>query len=319
MLKNGPKLIDLSLKDYKLIFESIKNKEFKVFFCGNFGDALASLNFDEIFDYLINETKCNIAVVTNGSLRSPEWWADFAKKGQDRLRVTFSIDGLSDTNHIYRKGSSWQLIMENAKAFTSQGGWAKWDFIEFRHNYMQKENARDLAKKIGFKEFNFKYTARFASETGELNIDKNKTSAINRETNKNKNDFVSITRKFGSFDEYVNKTKITCKTQKDKSIFFDMYMRVWPCCWFGEPLYSKTNLKETKSFLYLEKKYGENFNSFLVHGWDVLEQPFFKEYLSKSWDSPNDDFKRVYTCGRTCGQGFESSSGYGKNTNKEKL
>lgn len=311
--------IDLDIEDYRSIIEPHQDREIKIFFCGNFGDALASVTFDQVFDYLINETMCNITVVTNGSLRTPKWWSNFAKKGRDRLKVTFSIDGLEDTNHIYRKGSSWSTIMDNAKAFIGDGGRARWDFIEFKHNYKQKEVAREFAKKIGFEEYNFKHTARFASETGELNIDNNKVSSINKETNLNKNDFINIKKKFGSFDEYVNKTKIKCKSQRDRSIFFDMYMRVWPCCWFGEPLYSKGNLKETSSFLYLENKYGKNFNSFRKHGWKVLEHDFFKNYLSKSWNEPDDDFKRVYTCGRTCGQGFESSSGYGKNANKEKL
>ena len=46
---------------------------------------------------------------------------------------------------------------------------------------------------------------------------------------------------------------------------------------------------------------------------------FFQTYLERSWNNPNDKYKRIYTCGRTCGQKFEFSSGYGKNWNTKEL
>jgi len=51
----------------------------------------------------------------------------------------------------------------------------------------------------------------------------------------------------------------------------------------------------------------------------VLDHEFFQTYLERSWNSPDDKYKRIYTCGRTCGNKFQFSSGFGKNIKSEKL
>ena len=51
--------------------------------------------------------------------------------------------------------------MENAEAFISAGGRARWDFIVFKHNQHQVEEAEKLANKMGFKQFRIRKTARF--------------------------------------------------------------------------------------------------------------------------------------------------------------
>ena len=65
----------------------------------------------------------------------------------------FSIDGLADTNKLYRIGINHDRVMANAKAFIEAGGKARWKFIVFRHNEHQVEEARELAKDMGFWQF----------------------------------------------------------------------------------------------------------------------------------------------------------------------
>ena len=76
--------------------------------------------------------------------------------------VHFGIDGLEDTNHLYRVNVKWKKVMENVKAFVENGGNAIWDYIVFRHNEHQVEQAREFSNKIGFKKFLVKKTGRFA-------------------------------------------------------------------------------------------------------------------------------------------------------------
>ena len=57
-------------------------------------------------------------------------------------KVIFAIDGLEDTNHLYRVNTNFNKIMENAKAFINAGGIARWDFIAFAHNEHQIEEAK---------------------------------------------------------------------------------------------------------------------------------------------------------------------------------
>jgi MoaA/NifB/PqqE/SkfB family radical SAM enzyme len=139
----------------------------KVLACGNFGDPCACKEFVDMYEYMreINpniELACN----TNGSLRTQDWWARLGKvitQRPDRTGgyCTFSIDGLEDTNHLYRRGTVWKNIMRNAEAFIAAGGEAHWDFIVFEHNEHQVDEARDLAIKMGFKNFNVKRTTRW--------------------------------------------------------------------------------------------------------------------------------------------------------------
>ena len=139
----------------------------KVLACGNFGDPCACKEFVDMYEYMreINpniELACN----TNGSLRTQDWWARLGKvitQRPDRTGgyCTFSIDGLEDTNHLYRRGTVWKNIMRNAEAFIAAGGEAHWDFIVFEHNEHQVDEARELAIKMGFKNFNVKRTTRW--------------------------------------------------------------------------------------------------------------------------------------------------------------
>lgn len=309
------KNLDLQLDDYKLLLEPFRENHISLFHCGNYGDALASPTFDETFSYSLSKKPLKITVATNGSLRSPGWWTDFAKQGGDRLKVTFAIDGLEDTNAIYREGANWTRLMDNASAFIAAGGHARWDFIEFEHNYHQIDDARELAARMGFEKFNVKYTARFASQ-GRVSEKTQKGLLLqDRNENINQKSLKQITQTYSSFEEYTQKTPISCKTKAENKIFVDMHMRLWPCCWFGAPLYFTKKNRQKIDFDYLVDLYGADFNNLRTKGWAVLEHDFFKNYLEKSWLSPDATYKRIYTCGRTCGEHFEFSSGYGKNSN----
>ena len=154
---------DTTVDDYKIILEPFERDTVKLFHCGNFGDSLASPTLDECIDYSIEQGVKEFKMAVNGSARSKEWWRDLAQKS-DRIVVNFSIDGLADTNHLYRVNSNFAKIMENAKAFIDAGGNARWYFIEFEHNYHQIDQAKQIATDMGFRQFNAKYTGRFAEQ-----------------------------------------------------------------------------------------------------------------------------------------------------------
>lgn len=309
-------IVDLTLDDYKIILEPFEDNKITLFHCGNYGDALASPTFDETYDYSLTKVK-HIRIATNGSLRTSEWWTNLAKKSGSKVSVIFSIDGLSDTNHLYRVGSNFSKIIENASAFIEAGGHAEWAFIEFKHNYHQIDEARNLATELGFKKFTVKYTARFADQN-QVKLETRKGNTVeDKENNQNVQDKANVVKQYSSFKDYVNNTEITCKYQADKTIFIDMCMKVWPCCWLGAPAYFHKKTDQSESFDHLYELYGKDFNDLRIYKWKALEHDFFKQYLQNSWESPDNKFKRIFTCGRTCGTGFEFSSGHGKNIKKE--
>jgi len=313
-------IADLSVSDYEIILQPFDCSKITIFHCGNFGDCLASPTFDETFDYCVWKGVKAIKIVTNGSLRSKTWWSNLpARAGNTKLIVVFSIDGLEDTNHLYRVNSNYKKIIENARAFIQGGGIARWDFIEFEHNYHQIDQAEQLSKELGFTYFNVKYTSRFA-ERNQLEIENKKNNKIqDRTTNPNKKDIEKISEKYNTFYDYAMSTEITCKYKNNNTVFIDMNMCLWPCTWHGAPKHLSLDNVQRKDFEYIFSLYGRNFNNLRIHGWSVLETEFFTKYLENSWKNSDDKFRRLYTCGRTCGCEFEYSSAYGKNTNKKRL
>ena len=156
---------ELSIDDIKKIFKPqfIAQLE-RMYMCGNYGDPIAAKDTLETFAYFREHNpKMMLSMHTNGSAKRPEWWAELAATIGRKGYVVFSLDGLEDTNHLYRQNTKWSKIMENAQAFINAGGRARWDFIVFAHNEHQVEEAEALANKMGFERFQYKKSARFFS------------------------------------------------------------------------------------------------------------------------------------------------------------
>lgn len=172
--------VELTLEDAKKIFEPAFIKQLdRVYMCGNFGDPIAAKDTLEIFRYLReNNPKINLSMMTNGSAKTPAWWKELAAVLGTRGYVTFSVDGLEDTNHLYRQNTVFKKIMQNAEAFIQAGGRARWDYIVFAHNEHQVEEAEALAKSMGFEKFQYKKSARFFSNVS--GVTKEMHQATNR-------------------------------------------------------------------------------------------------------------------------------------------
>jgi MoaA/NifB/PqqE/SkfB family radical SAM enzyme len=311
-------LDELTVDDYKKLFTPDFAKQLeRVWFCGNYGDPIASNTFLDSCEFLKSVGVDYIQVYTNGSLRSPDWWKRLAKTVD---WVTFSVDGLKDTNHIYRVNSKWDKIIENAKAFIEAGGHAHWDYLIFDHNVHQVAEAKELAKEIGFKSISFKNTSRFVTtDTFKKHLNKEKTTVktrkgeyeISSKENKNKTKYEQIVEKFGSFESYVDKTPISCKTKNKGQIYIDFQFNVWPCCWLGGPsrFYGTKNVQK-KQLISLIEKYGVGFNSLKQKSLkEVFDHIWYTNELTSSWQNKmNDSNPKLFTCGRTCGDSYEFSS-----------
>lgn len=67
--------------------------------------------------------------------------------------ITFAIDGLEDTNHLYRKNAKWNSIMTAIDTLKDRLFKMTWQFIPFKHNQHQIFEAGNLSKTLGFDEF----------------------------------------------------------------------------------------------------------------------------------------------------------------------
>lgn len=135
--------------------------------CGTYGDPLMYRQVLDLVQWLV-ERKVTVAINTNASLRTPDWWQALARVLGDSGKVYFGLDGLEDTHHLHRRNTNFQRIMRNLKAFNSAGGHSVWSFLVFRHNQHQIESARALSQQMGCKEFAVKSTSRFVDKRHEL-------------------------------------------------------------------------------------------------------------------------------------------------------
>jgi MoaA/NifB/PqqE/SkfB family radical SAM enzyme len=174
----------ITIDKFKQYFppEVIKKLEI-VLFCGVHGDPGMAKDLYEICEYIAETNPATaVRLNTNGGMRKPEFWSKigalFAKQRQDHWRweITWSIDGLEDTNHIYRRNVEWDKVISNAQAFIDAGGYATWDYLIFKHNEHQIDEAIALSKKMGFKEF---YPKKSLGVDNGKNLVK--MSAMNRE------------------------------------------------------------------------------------------------------------------------------------------
>jgi hypothetical protein len=101
-----------------------------------------------------------VRIHTNGGMRKPDWWekmgklfSNFSNRKNNLWEITFSIDGLEDTNHVYRRNVVWKSLMENVSAYINAGGSASWDYLIFKHNEHQLAEAKEFAEKMKFRTF----------------------------------------------------------------------------------------------------------------------------------------------------------------------
>lgn len=318
-------LSELSISDIQKIFPKDFCFQLKhICICGNYGDAMVSDTTLPAIDYLHSSGVNSISLHTNGSGRNSQWWHNLAKTMiGTHDHVVFAIDGLKDTNHLYRRNTNWELIMQSVSAFINAGGKATWAYLIFEHNQHQVEEARELSEKLGFTKFLPKATGRFAAFNLKVNVNKGsvdiknskgeklysiKPSSVPEYQNKDLQNLPSVIEKYGGLENYYSTTEISCKYQSKKTVFVSFEAELWPCCYTAYRKYDFYNSQYKEQILQLFEKYGQNFNSLKHHSIkDLINSQWFKEDLEKSWicSSTKTSSERLYVCARHCGKDFD--------------
>ena len=263
--------------------------------CGNLGDGTMNPECAEIYDFIRSKNKkIKLSINTNGGARSEEFYKEMAKIGVD---IIFSIDGLEDTNHLYRRNVKWSKLMSNAKSFIKSGGNAQWDFLVFKHNQHQVDLAKQLSEKMGFKSFKKKTTTRWNDFDSDGNwIEKTKIKVDVYDLEKpsvEKVLDVNNTRDIKVKDIKKNSTKIVCNSfmKHNVEIFLHANGNVSPCCWLGD-----LKIHESKNII-------KDYNSVNIK-YSSLEEILNGQYFKEIWKGiigQQQDY-RLVTCQNVCGK-----------------
>lgn len=152
---------DFSLDNFKKAVND-ESRINEIFWSNVYSDAIYSATFIDILDHCNTlEHRPINRISSNGSGRSIKWWNNLANSLHDKDIFEFSIDGLEDTNPIYRVNSKWKTIMDGATTLIDaldkqqKQTQVSWRFIIFEHNYHQIVDIYKLAKQMNFHNFKF--------------------------------------------------------------------------------------------------------------------------------------------------------------------
>lgn len=305
----------LSFEQIKSIFpEELIPQLVYVYGCGVHGEPFLNPETLQIYEHFRRHRHDIIlGGHTNGGIQNPDFWKDLAKIAS---KINFSIDGLEDTNHLYRRQVNWDRVIENANSFISSGGYAIWNFLVFKHNEHQIQEAQSLAKKLGFKQFIVKSTSRFLNfselsysdhwpvhnKSGEKIYDLQPSSLVPNQAIQTIKEQLPTKEHLYRFLE---KTAIQCRAQTDKSIYVDSLGFIFPCCFLGGE-----TVKEAPraSFLNQIENLGLNLDAFdsKIHSLrDIVQSSIFQKSVPQSWKQKSFADGRLYTCSRVCGKSLD--------------
>ena len=270
----------------------------KILFNGNLGDFGLAKDAVEIVKYFVENNIKDIEISTNGSMRTPEWWAQLALPG---VTVAFALDGLADTHSLYRQDTSWHKIIENARAVIAAGGNAMWRFIPFDHNRHQEEECRQLANSIGFYQFQnigqgrdrgyvYTRTGEYSHLIGAPYKPEDVTNPPTIQVLLT--DHLTWTPLRRKHENDTTDLVIDCHHKRTKELYVAANGEIYPCCWLG--FYPKTMFHR-----------GNDTLKTLVHENNALEYDLAHciEWFNKieeSWQKESIAAGRLYSCVETC-------------------
>lgn len=310
---DDPKMEDfpqdyITLEQIKKVFFSydLTGKNYR--FNGAVGDPMTNPDIIPIIEYLDSKSQGNnlIEIHTNGGLRNTKFWEDMGALTQrlrnknSIIRITFAIDGLEDTNHIYRVGVSYREVIDNLKTYLVTGGNAVWAFIVFNHNEHQLEQARHYAKALGCS--NFITIKAFRNIINDIDIKQGTKHTYDNDTVK---EYIKVRNNLAkknllemivqdNDDETTDYTDdIKCFNVHDKTLYIMGGLTVWPCCMFYDDW-----LRKKPQWLKSLERYGPHFNDLNYKTLDEILAGEFMNTIEQRWNMSNEVF--TPTCVKHC-------------------
>jgi len=312
---------ELSLEDCKRIFEPDFIAQLKtMYMCGNLGDPIVAKDTLEVFKYF-REHNPNmwLSMNTNAGAKDETWWHELAQVFGRMGTVIFSVDGLSDTNHLYRQNVVWANVERNMRAFIDAGGRARWDYIVFGHNEHQVERAEELAAEWGVERFQKKKSARFftaSSKQKDVHQARNRkgeqTQAIAKPTKTENQNLALLKQKeieksYGSMKDYYDSCSIKCKVAEEKNIFITAEGLLMPCCWTAGRMYKwwHKDYRVEQIWDHIDRAGGKLGISALENRLEDVFNSGILQSIEDSWKLDSVENGKLGVCAMKCGSEFD--------------
>jgi hypothetical protein len=283
--------------------------------CGNLGDPIVARDTLEVFRYCRQHNPTMwLSMNTNAGARDSKWWSDLAAVFNGKGAVIFSVDGLEDTNHLYRQNVKWSIVENSMHSFIAAGGRARWDFLIFEHNQHQVNEAKLLSEQWGFEKFVAKKTGRFITGKG---IAKQSHQAIDRKginttlIQKPKEEYQNsalkkhdnVVKKYGTIDEDHDSVEIVCKVKDVGNLFITAEGLAMPCCWTAGRMYKWWHFdpKVEQIWSLIDQVGGKEKLDARQGLHSVFETGIF-DLIESTWNKPSCSDGKLKVCSMKCGK-----------------
>jgi sulfatase maturation enzyme AslB (radical SAM superfamily) len=285
--------VELTESDVAKILSPVAAQLKTIYINGNLGDFSLATQGPQVVQWLLQNTRANININTNGSNHNGAWWAQLV---HPRVCITFDLDGLEDTHHLYRLQTDWQRVVRNARAFIAAGGRAVWQMIPFDHNRHQIDACREMSTNMGFEKFVLCDQGR--NQGPVYDRQGNFTHWLGTATTPPPplKDMLESHITWYRADQVraMGSSNIQCYAQRSREIYIAADGTVYPCCYLG--FYPDTMQHSGNE----QVKQIAQGNNALEHGLESAVQWF--ELVEQSWTKQTVGNGQLYTCTVTCGR-----------------
>ena len=302
---------------YKLFTAEFTAQLDHVYFSGVYGDPCLNKLLPEYVNYLISHGCKSISIDTNGGYRDESWWAQLAIP---KVLINFALDGASnETLGQYRIGVVYDKVIKNLTSFVNAGGRAQWNFIVFKHNEHEVEQARSLAKELNV-DFRIKVTQKFRNKKDfkimkqgqQIGVLEPPAQEQYRHNNIGTDSHVPHSQfefNLAGFTS-LNNNKIVCKSQERSEIFLAASGLLLPCCYLGTYTHDSPGAYQfTKEF---------NMADFDLHLGSVADIIEKMKEISRRWNLLIEQGNLI-TCLHTCGNKENTTLYHNDKLSKENI
>ena len=295
----------------------------QVFFCGSYGDPIMHPKFLDILrTFRQKNPTLWLYFHTNGGVHNEDYWQEVADIMAGYGQIDFGIDGLSDTLDLYRRNVDYDKVIRNARAFIDRGGRAQWNYIVFKHNEHQVEQAKQLAQEYGFFNILIRKTGRFFDHKNLVEFNSwpvyNSKDDVayqlelpTQEQYRN-NSMLGLTRlktEYPDIKDYFAKTEIRCDAEIGNKVAVNAEGVVLPCNFFNHNLYdlrfhNTDTLPRANALSGQPNQVKEFLDQYGLNNLSIKNNSLADIFDNKFWQDLHSSFtgNRLFECAMTCGK-----------------
>lgn len=228
--------------DEKFVLDNVE----KITFCGDDGDPIYAHDLIPVIQYIKSIKPVEIVIVTNGSHKKIEWWAELGSVLTEKDTVHFSIDGWdNESNNLYRVNSDFDSIIKGVVSLRAASQCrVVWAAIAFKFNENHISYMMSLAKSWGFDAFQITKSTKFGKIYPSYGIDDPLEPSVNYVSSSHRFEREVLQLSSRGVNNVISTTNITLYKSVEESngvkplcnignkgLYIDARGRLFPCCW----------------------------------------------------------------------------------------